>query len=106
MTIGQVPGNNITRFGKGQNGKFCQPPPIFFRRPPSPIFIFGFHSAPQDLRLDIWPYNNVSEAHDESDEHLANLFVCGRFQIHVFFCAIQCTPLVLLLVDGSGTPGL
>ncbi len=49
------------------------------------IFTFGFHSIPQDLRLDSRPYNNVSEAHDESDEHLANLFVCGRFQIHLFF---------------------
>ncbi len=49
------------------------------------IFTFGFHSIPQDLRLDSRPYNNVSEAHDESDEHLANLFVVGRFQIHLFF---------------------
>ena len=55
-----------------------------FHKLPSPIFTFGFHSTPQDLRLDS-PYNNVSEAHDESDEHLANLFVCGRFQIHLFF---------------------
>ncbi len=89
-------------------GSFANFAPIFLQTLlsfPSPIFIFGFHSTPQDLRLDTRPYNNVSEAHDESDEHLANLFVCGRFQIHLFFWAIQCTLLVLLLVDGSGTLG-
>ncbi len=76
---------------KGLNVCSCiiaSPLPIFFHKFPSPIFSFGFHSTPQDLRLD--SPCNVSEAHDESDELLANLFVCGRFQIHLFFL---CNPM-------------